>query len=106
MSTAVQDAFDLGREAMRDVAGESAVYTPVGGTASNITLVAFIENYELLDPAGINVIGTTPAAQVSSVDVPTPKHGDSLVRSGVTYYLQRPEDDGLGITLLILSRKQ
>jgi len=79
-----------------------AIYTPQGGQASSIK-VLFDNDFKVID-LSTGIESAAPAVTCKTSDVASVKHNDTLVISSVTYYVSGIQQDGTGITILILSR--
>jgi len=82
--------------------GDAATYTPSGGSAATVNGV-FDKDYSLADLGGSVAIGSNdPRFVCRTSDVSSAASGDQLVVRSVTYTVRTVEDDGTGITTLIL----
>ena len=88
-----------------DEFGESVTYTPVSGSPVSISII-FNGEFKAANPMEMDTITTQPVALARSADVPSAKKGDRITRSGTVFYVQHAEPDGLGATVLILSKKE
>src|SRR3990172_7327844 len=79
-----------------------AIYTPQGGQASSIK-VLFDNDFKVID-LSTGIESAAPAVTCKTSDVASVKHNDTLVISSVTYYVSGIQQDGTGITILILSK--
>jgi len=80
----------------------SATYTPSGGSAATVNGV-FDKEYSLADLGGVVGVGSNdPRFICRTVDVSSAANGDSIVVNAVTYTVRNVEDDGTGITTLVL----
>lgn len=85
--------------------GETATYTPVGGSAVSITGI-FDNAYEAVNAGGtVPVAITQPHFVCRTADVPSADDGDSIVIRSVTYIVRVVMSDGTGITDLMLERQ-
>lgn len=107
MATALEHInTDLDAFVDTNVFGESVTYTPSGGSASTINGV-FDAAAQFVDPVDGVTVTTNPAIVVKTESASSAKKGDTITRSGVTYYVKKAEHDGMGdngMTTLILSR--
>lgn len=78
-------------------------YTPDGGDATTIEGI-FDDEYKARDTATGEVETTPPQIIVATRDVLNAAHGDTIIKSGVTYNIIGIHKDGTGMTTLILSR--
>ncbi len=85
-----------------DEFGTTGTYTPSGGSSSSI-LGIFDNDYMSAD-IGTNIgVGTSnPSFICRTADVASAANGDALVVNSVTYTVRNVEDDGTGITTLML----
>ena len=82
--------------------GTAATYTPSGGSSSTVNGI-FDNDYALADPlGGVGVGSADPRFVCRTVDVATAANGDALVVNSVTYTVCNVEDDGTGVTTLVL----
>lgn len=104
--TAVESAHRQGFQALLGVSGVKATYFPAGGLAADEIIVRgdFLERYERLDPLTLQVIGTNPAFGLVTDIAPNAQQGDRLLIAGTYFHVIEPQVDGLGVTVLILSR--
>ena len=79
----------------------SATYTPSGGSAATVNGV-FDKEYSLADLGVVGVGSNDPRFICRTVDVSSAANGDSIVVNAVTYTVRNVEDDGSGITTLVL----
>jgi len=83
-----------------------ATYTPQGGQAKIIN-GDFRNDFQMAQVLGIDIESASPAFECKLTDISGVRHNDTLVISGVTYYIQGIQPDATtGFTLLILSRDQ
>ena len=82
--------------------GSAATYTPSGGSASTVNGI-FDNDYALADPlGGVGVGSSDPRFICRTSDVSAAANGDALVVNSVTYTIRNVEDDGTGVTTLVL----
>lgn len=84
--------------------GVPAVYTPLGGEASDITVI--VDN-EFVAAQGIGLLGvdgSAPQALCKTSDVSDATREATLLIEGITYKVTEPMPDGTGITTLRLSK--
>lgn len=82
--------------------GVSATFTPVGGSASNITVI-FDNNYEAVDTGGgVAFAMQQPRVTCRSSDVTGVSEGATMVIESVNYIVRVVMPDGTGITELML----
>lgn len=99
--TQAQAVLDVGFASLLVVHGEPATYTPAGGAASTIQVI-FDEAGKVIDPE-TQIISTRPQARAWSYQVSSPEKA-RLAVAGVTYNVLEGMVDGLGTTLMPLSR--
>jgi len=82
--------------------GVAATYTPIGGTASSITVI-FDNQYEAVDAGGgVAFAMQQPRVTCRSADVSGVSEGATMVIELVTYIVRVVMPDGTGITELML----
>ncbi len=82
--------------------GEDVTCTPTGGTAATVRGI-FLKPFHSLD--GGLIESSDPGIAGMTGDLSTMKHGDPVVRGGITYTVGGIEPDGVsGITVLRLKR--
>lgn len=82
--------------------GTNATYTPAGGSASTVAGI-FDRDYSLVSVgSGLGVGSNDPRFVCRTSDVSSAAHGDALVVNAVSYTVRSVEDDGTGITTLVL----
>ena len=98
-STMLADGFT----ALLGVHGVSASYTPVGGSASTIT-VNKSEPHEVIDQFG-EVSSSRPYLRCKTSDVPSVGKSDIFVIAGVTWSVTEVEEPNLssGVTKVFIS---
>lgn len=75
------------------------------GNGTTITLLSFDLEHLEWDPQGIGVATKSPVAFAISTDVASAAVNDTFTISAVVYRLaSQPEPDGLGVTILRLTR--
>ena len=79
--------------------GRTATFTNTSGQTSTIELILNNEYFE--EEFGVGVEGTQPIAFCRTVDVPTVKHGNTLV-AAQTYKVVNVQKDNTGFTSLML----
>jgi hypothetical protein len=83
---------DSDRLMMLEVMGESILYD---GSAIN---AIFDAEYYTVQDGEFETESSTPGIMCRTSDVPTAKHGDVVVRAGVTYDVVNVKPDGTGMT--------
>lgn len=82
--------------------GVSATFTPVGGSASTITVI-FDNNYEAVDAGGgVAFAMQQPRVTCRSSDVTGVSEGATMVIDSANYIVRVVMPDGTGITELML----
>jgi|TARA_Y100001963_G_C6522724_1_gene327357 hypothetical protein len=82
--------------------GDAGTYTPSGGSSSTVNGI-FDKDYALADLGGSVGIGSNdPRFVCRTADVSSAAQGDALVVRSTTYTVRSVEDDGTGITTLVL----
>tara|TARA_Y100000310_G_scaffold342185_1_gene444185 strand:+ start:7325 stop:7639 length:315 start_codon:yes stop_codon:yes gene_type:complete len=84
--------------------GTAATYTPSGGEASTINIIKDERFFEINELTSA-LESTKPVAMVRDSDVPNVAHGDALVTGSITYSVIGIQQDGTGLTLLILEEQ-
>lgn len=98
---ALESSSDLTNYFVTDEHAVSATYTVQGGTGTTINGIFDNEYYE--DPSGeVGLESSQPQFTCKTTDVSSASNGDTLVVSSTTYTVRSVQDDGTGITLLIL----
>lgn len=99
----VESAAD--RLAMLTDFGQSVTYTRQGGQAVTITGI-FDNDYAEVDAGGmVGFAMQQPRLVVRTSDVSSATEGDTFVISGVTYLSRVVQDDGTGITFIVLEKQ-
>ena len=82
--------------------GVSATYTPSGGSAATVSGI-LDKDFALADlGGGVGITSNDPRFICRTSDVASAAGGDTLVASGTTYTVRAVEDDGTGVTTLVL----
>jgi hypothetical protein len=85
--------------------GLSATYTPVGGTASTITVIFDNEYIPVDTGGGVAFAMQQPKCVGRTSDLAGNVEGGALVIEGVTYAIRIVMPDGTGMTELMLERQ-
>ncbi len=85
-----------------DALGESATYDD--GTGSRAITVVFDPATLGVNPYTGETVNTAPVAFAKTGDVPAAKHKDTLIVAGVVYEILKAENDGHGMTTLMLNK--
>lgn len=100
---AVESAAD--RLAMLADFGQSITYTRQGGSPTTITGI-FDNDYAEVDAGGmVGFAMQQPRLMVRTADVISATEGDTFVVSGVTYLSRVVQDDGTGMTFIVLEKQ-
>ena len=101
---AVESAADRAAFFSLNDFGVSATYTPAGG--ASVTIAGIFDNdFVALDTAGgVAVAMQQPRFLCRTAQVAAAKEGDALTVDTVGYTIRVVEDDGTGITTLVLER--
>lgn len=94
---AVENAADRAIFLAVDDFGTAASYG--GGTVNGIFDNDFIE---VETGAGVGVALQQPRFQCRTADVPTAAEGDSITINSIAYTIRIVQDDGTGMTVLVL----
>ena len=82
--------------------GQTATYTPSGGSASTINGI-FDNGDGFVDFGGsVGVTSDNPQFACRTSDVSSASEGDALVTGSVNYTVREILDDGTGMTILML----
>ena len=82
--------------------GESATYTPQGGSASTISGILDKESDDIESGGEVGVVYSITTFTCRTTDVSSASFGDSLAVGGTTYTVRKVEPDNNGITILTL----
>ncbi len=100
---AVESAAD--RLAMLVDFGQSVTYTVQNGSPVTITGI-FDNDYAEVDAGGmVGFAMQQPRLVVRTSDVASATEGDTFVVGGVTYLSRVVQDDGTGITMIVLEKQ-
>lgn len=89
---------------VRDKLGESAVWTPDGGSAASIVGLFEAEYFEIPgEEAGVD--SSVPVFFALEADVPTVAIGDGLVHEAIAYIIVSVQPDGTGIVVMRLEQQ-
>jgi|TARA_R110000803_G_scaffold51256_2_gene106035 hypothetical protein len=80
---------------------DEATYTPAGGSAATVAGI-FDKDYSLADFGSMGVGSNDPRFSCQTSDVPAAASGDQIVVRSITYLIRHVENDGTGITNLVL----
>jgi hypothetical protein len=100
---AVESAAD--RLAMLTDFGQSITYTVQGGSAATITGIFDAQFVEVDAGGNVGVAYQQPRLMVRTADVVNCTEGDTFVISGSTYLSRIVQDDGTGMTMIVLEKQ-
>jgi hypothetical protein len=84
--------------------GTAASYTPSGGSAATVNGIFDNDFIEVDAGGGVGVALQQPRFHCRTADVSSAAEGDALVVSGVNYTIRIVQDDGTGMTMLVLEK--
>jgi hypothetical protein len=99
---AVESADDRAIFVGIDDFGVAATYTPSGGAAVTVNGIFDNDFIEVETGAGVGVALQQPRFQCRTADVSSAAEGDALVINAVNYTIRIVQDDGTGMTVLVL----
>lgn len=99
---AVESAADRAIFFEVDDFGTAASYTPSGGVAATINGIFDNDFIEVDAGGGVGVALQQPRFLCRTADVSSAAEGDALVINTVNYTIRIVQDDGTGITTLVL----
>ena len=99
---AVESAADRAIFFDVDDFGAAATYTPDGGAASTVNGIFDNDFIEVDAGGGVGVALQQPRFQCRTADVSSAAEGDAIVISSVNYTVRIVQDDGTGMTTLVL----
>lgn len=99
---AVESAADRAIFFVVDDFGTAATYTPDGGAASTVNGIFDNDFIEVDAGGGVGVALQQPRFQCRTADVSSAAEGDAIVISSVNYTVRIVQDDGTGMTTLVL----
>lgn len=100
---AVESAAD--RLAMLADFGQSITYTVQGGSPSTITGIFDAQFIEVDAGGTVGFAMQQPRLMVRTSDVVNCNEGDTFVISGTTYLSRIVQDDGTGMTMIVLEKQ-
>lgn len=100
---AVESAAD--RLVMLADFGQSVTYTVQGGSAATITAIFDNDFSEISAGGDVSFAMQQPRLMCRTSDVVNCTEGDTFVISGVTYLSRIVQDDGTGMTMIVLERQ-
>lgn len=101
---AVESATDRAVFVDIDDFGTAATYTPSGGLAATVNGIFDNEFIEVDAGGGVGVALNQPRFHCRTADVSSAAEGDTITIGGVAYTVRIVQDDGTGMTVLILER--
>lgn len=102
---AVETADDRSIFVGIDDFGVAATYTPSGGVASTVNGIFDNDFIEIDAGGGVGVAMQQPRFHCRTADVPTAAEGDALVVNTVSYIIRIVQDDGTGMTMMVLEKQ-
>ena len=99
---AVESAADRAIFFDVDDFGTAATYTPDGGAASTVNGIFDNDFIEVDAGGGVGVALQQPRFQCRTADISSAAEGDAIVISSVNYTVRIVQDDGTGMTTLVL----
>ena len=85
--------------------GVAATYNLQGGGSSTVNGIFDNDFIEVDAGGGIGVAMQQPRFQCRTADISTAAEGDTIVISAVTYTVRIVQDDGTGMTVLVLEKQ-
>ena len=101
---AVESAADRAIFFDVDDFGTAASYTPSGGSAATVNGIFDNDFVEVDAGGGVGIALQQPRFLCRTADVSSAAEGDALVVSAVNYTVRIVQDDGTGITTLVLEK--
>ena len=101
---AVESATDRAIFVGVDDFGVAATYTPAGGVSSTVNGIFDNDFIEVDAGGGVGVALQQPRFHCRTADISSASEGDALVVSGVNYTIRIVQDDGTGMTMLVLEK--
>jgi len=101
---AVESATDRAIFVGVDDFGVAATYTPSGGASSTVNGIFDNDFIEVDAGGGVGVSLQQPRFHCRTADVSSASEGDALVVSGVNYTIRIVQDDGTGMTMLVMEK--
>jgi hypothetical protein len=101
---AVESATDRAIFVGVDDFGVAATYTPSGGASSTVNGIFDNDFIEVDAGGGVGVALQQPRFHCRTADVSSASEGDALVVSGVNYTIRIVQDDGTGMTMLVMEK--
>ena len=101
---AVESAADRAIFLDVDDFGTAATYTPSGGSAATVNGIFDNDFVEVDAGGGVGIALQQPRFVCRTADVSTASEGDAIVISSVNYTIRIVQDDGTGMTTLVLEK--
>ena len=101
---AVESAADRAIFFDVDDFGTAASYTPSGGSAATVNGIFDNDFVEVDAGGGVGIALQQPRFLCRTADVSSAAEGDALVIGAVNYTVRIVQDDGTGITTLVLEK--
>lgn len=102
---AVETADDRAIFVGTDDFGVAATYTPSGGAGVSINGIFDNDFIEIDAGGGVGVAMQQPRFHCRTADVSSAAEGDALVVDSVNYIIRIVQDDGTGMTMLVLEKQ-
>lgn len=102
---AVETADDRAIFVGIDDFGVAATYTPSGGAASTVNGIFDNDFIEIDAGGGVGVAMQQPRFHCRTADVSSAAEGDALVVNTVSYIIRIVQDDGTGMTMMVLEKQ-
>lgn len=102
---AVESAADRAIFVDTDDFGVAGSYTPAGGVASTVNGIFDNEFIEVDAGGGIGVAMQQPRFHCRTSDVSSAAEGDAITINAINYVIRVVEDDGTGMTVLVLEKQ-
>lgn len=102
---AVETADDRAIFVGIDDFGVAATYTPSGGAASTVNGIFDNDFIEIDAGGGVGVAMQQPRFHCRTADVSAAAEGDALAINTVSYIIRIVQDDGTGMTMMVLEKQ-
>jgi len=102
---AVETADDRAIFVGIDDFGVAATYTPSGGAASTVNGIFDNDFIEIDAGGGVGVAMQQPRFHCRTADVSSAAEGDALVVNTISYIIRIVQDDGTGMTMMVLEKQ-
>ena len=101
---AVESATDRAVFVDTDDFGVVATYTPSGGVAATVNGIFDNDFIEVDAGGGVGVAMQQPRFHCRTADVSTAAEGDAITINSVAHTVRIVQDDGTGMTMLVLEK--